>query len=254
MLKERKRLETMVAEKNKALETLALENERLRKHTKKQSSSAIKLNKMSSAEDRDMDTPSSEDSSPKSSFSSKMSSTKVETKPPPPAKLAGATPPSKRPPPPPPPLATGPKPPVPSRAGVDKLLSRSPNGPTSPSAPQPPVRTTSLTTISVDRADSGRESDLTSDVDHPSFKRQLFLCNQDEGFFSSHEDGHASGQRSSARMIRNHREVLKPSDLKFRGKAKATSTSNLAVLEEHQVTGCGGSQVTTVTYWTEPYL
>jgi hypothetical protein len=44
----------------------------------------------------------------------------------------------------------------------------------------------------------------------------------------------------------------KPSDLKFRAKLKSTVVSNLAVLEEHQVTGDG--QVTTVTYWTEPYL
>ena len=59
------------------------------------------------------------------------------------------------------------------------------------------------------------------------------------------------------RTMTNHRTVQKPSDIKNRSKLKSTSSttvvSNLAVLEEHQVSA-GDGQVTTVTYWTEPYL
>ena len=54
------------------------------------------------------------------------------------------------------------------------------------------------------------------------------------------------------RTMTNHRAVQKPSDIKNRSKLKTSATSNLSVLEEHQVSGEG--QVTTVTYWTEPYL
>ena len=55
------------------------------------------------------------------------------------------------------------------------------------------------------------------------------------------------------KTMTNHRAVQKPSDIKNRSKLKAPSSiSNLSVLEEHQVSGEG--QVTTVTYWTEPYL
>ena len=92
-----------------------------------------------------------------------------------------------------------------------------------------------------------------------------------EGFCSSHEDHHNNNVSrnvydsylesiglntksvvSPSRQLTNHRAVQKPSDIKFRAKLKSTVVSNLAVLEEHQVTGDG--QVTTVTYWTEPYL
>ena len=66
MLKEQKRLESIVQDKDSALQRQGEELEKLRKANKK-------LNLSSKAkmvlEDRDMDTPSSEDSSPKSSFS-----------------------------------------------------------------------------------------------------------------------------------------------------------------------------------------
>ena len=61
-----------------------------------------------------------------------------------------------------------------------------------------------------------------------------------------------SNTNSQIRTMTNHRAVQKPSDIKNRSKLKTSATSNLSVLEEHQVSGEG--QVTTVTYWTEPYL
>jgi hypothetical protein len=138
--------------------------------------------------------------------------------------------------------------------------------------------------VSVDRADSGRESDLTSDAEHHTALTVLPLPSsderlegghhhQDEGFCSSHEDNSQQGRTSSksydsfidqaglhqksivspSRLLTNHRGVQKPSDIKYRSKIKSTSSSNLAVLDEHQIIE-GGAQVTTVTYWTEPYL
>jgi len=304
MLKEQRRLEVLVHEKTRAAEALSLENERLKKQNKKLQSNVKML-----SPDNDMDTPSSEDCSPKSSFSSKAIATKVEVKSrctttttttssttsttpvlttssmsskalPPPAS-------QKRPPPPPPPTTSstpsGPKPPVPSRAAVDKKLCRSPPGTGgSPSSterqqtpatlqppPPPPKRSTSLHTPQLERVDSGRESDLTSDVEHSTTTtavqpQRIFLNHQDEGFCSSHEEPvgphHASGlgvvvgqQQHRHVLVNHHRGVQKPSDLKFRAKVKAT-TSSLAVLEEASSDGSGGQQVTTVTYWTEPYL
>ena len=277
MLKEQRRLETLVHEKTRAAEALSLENERLKKHNKKLQSNVKML-----SPDNDMDTPSSEDCSPKSSFSSKGSSpatTKVQVE----VKRSTTTPkklcenpttsvtstkilPQKRPPPPPPiispnnhsnpgGLVTKPKPPVPSRAGVDKKLCETPRRP-----PMPPLRSTSLAGSPIDvpelqfgkshnlggnplqRVDSGRESDMTSDVEAVNNTR-ILLNHQDEGFCSSHED-----PPTGRILVNHHRGVQKPSDLKFRAKVKATS---LAVLEE---TEAGGGQKTTVTYWTEPYL
>lgn len=105
----------------------------------------------------------------------------------------------------------------------------------------------------------------------------------DEGFSSSYEDhhqpktpppvppprsilgGNSDGDlnQKSVRMLTNHRAVQKPSDIKYRSKLSkssfsggsnlVSSTSNLGVLEEHQVSAEAG-QVTTVTYYTEPYL
>ena len=116
--------------------------------------------------------------------------------------------------------------------------------------------------------------------------------NGDEGFSSSHEDQNslstpppppppppprttsASAPQSSSspegdaqkgrQLTNHHRAVQKPRDIKYRSKLKSNSTSTLGVLEEHQVvssvggsSGCAGADgaaVTTVTYWTEPYL
>lgn len=75
MLKEKRRLESLVNEKTRAAEALSLENERLKKQNKKLQSNVKML-----SPDHDMDTPSSEDCSPKSSFSSKAAATKVEVK------------------------------------------------------------------------------------------------------------------------------------------------------------------------------
>lgn len=295
MLKEQQRLESIIADQSAALEMSNSENERLRKANKKLQQNS-KLLSLLGAEDRDMDTPSSEDSSPKSSFSSKAS-TKIEIKPrnssttnneesrpplllgevesvgpsaagasssggPPPATLPrGSGPLDRRPPPPPPPpppssenQSPSQKPPVPSRAGVNRKLLRG-GGPATP--PQPPARSTSLRDL--ERVDSGRESD----DNHMGYAN-------DEGFCSSHEDNNNSSKNynnyldqaglqqksivSPSRQLTNHRAVQKPSDIKYRSKLKSSVvSSNLAVLEEHQVTD-GGGQVTTVTYWTEPYL
>ena len=268
MLKEQRRLESLVNEKTRAAEALSLENERLKKQNKKLQSNVKML-----SPDHDMDTPSSEDCSPKSSFSSKAAATKVEVKGR--SSLASvatlasssATPHKRAPPPPPPTL--GPKPPVPSRAGVNKKLCQSPTTTTSTSSstqqpPPPPRRSSSLHTSQLERVDSGRESDLTSDFENQNYQQQqkqqqplnnnnstrIFL-NQDEGFCSSHED-HNPGTGGRV-LVNHHRGVQKPSDLKLRAKVKAMS-----VLEEAEGSTAGGCssqpQKTTVTYWTEPYL
>ena len=115
--------------------------------------------------------------------------------------------------------------------------------------------------------------------------------NGDEGFSSSHEDQSSlstppppppppprttsassspegSDPQKGRQLTNHHRAVQKPRDIKYRSKLKSNSTSTLGVLEEHQVVssvrdgGGGGcvagpdsaAAVTTVTYWTEPYL
>merc|ERR1712223_1669453 len=286
MLKEQQKLEALVGEKSHALEALTLENERLRKQNKKLVSKSLS------------DTTSSGgDSSAKSSFSSK-SSEPPRLPPPPPTDNKSTTnaandeeedaaavpvepsveelkPPPKKP-------VCGPKPPVPSRAGINRLLMQSaslavtPAAATANSVPLPPRRSTSLgiSNSNLERADSGRESDLTtSDVEHTTNiigKRQT--NSHDEGFCSSHEDSSGSGGRSGgSRTAINHRDVQKPKDIKLRNsKAKSTAAANtspgsasnsLQTLLEHQVVdnytsnssnNSGG--VTTVTYWTGSFL
>ena len=114
--------------------------------------------------------------------------------------------------------------------------------------------------------------------------------NGDEGFSSSHEDQSSlstppppppppprttsassspegSDPQKGRQLTNHHRAVQKPRDIKYRSKLKSNSTSTLGVLEEHQVVssvrdgggGCAAgpdsaAAVTTVTYWTEPYL
>ena len=247
MLKEQQRLEALVSDKSRTVEALVAENNHLRTLNKT-------LNKQ-----HECDTPSSEDSSPKSSFS-----TKVEVKPrmqasnPTTASVGVSPVGSKQ-------ALRGPKPPVPSRENINRLL-----------APPIPVRSTSLRTGNLDveqpsqpsvtnnleRVDSGRET--SSDVEHCQSKSHSNSpqSGQDEGFCSSHEDNNscvrqANGGRQSLSNHR-HRDVQKPSDIKHRYKAKlASSPSNLAVLQEHQVAtaeGGGGGGVTTVTYWTGSFL
>lgn len=244
MLKEQQKLEAAITEKSRAMEALALENERLRKHNKK----LVNKHLANSSQDT---TASSQESSPKSSFSSK-SSTDLRLPPVPP--LEPTSPPSKgdiKPP-------TGPKPPVPSRAGINKLLLQSTNLVVSP-PPPPPVRSTSLAISHLERKDSGRESDLPSSDVEPN-KRHT--SSQDEGFCSSHEDSSGSGGRCSRTSSINHRAVQKPSDIKLRSKAKAaaaassaTATTSPPLSTLREVDGHpSGSGVTTVTYWTGSFL
>lgn len=283
MLKEQQKLEALVGEKSHALEALTLENERLRKQNKKLVSKNLS------------DTTSSGgDSSAKSSFSSKSS--EPPRLPPPPtdnnsttnaandedqgAALPGSEPSVEELKPPPKKTVCGPKPPVPSRAGINRLLMQSaslavtPAAATANSVPLPPRRSTSLgiSNSNLERADSGRESDLTtSDVEHTTNiigKRQT--NSHDEGFCSSHEDSSGSGGRSGRTAI-NHRDVQKPKDIKLRNsKAKSTAAANtspgsasnsLQTLLEHQVVDNDTSNssnnsggVTTVTYWTGSFL
>ena len=252
MLKEQQRLEAVVSDKNQTVDALKDENDRLRKLTKK-------LTKQQNLDDTT--SPSSEDGSPKSSFS-----TKVEVKPrlvQAHSSVVSAIP-----------MTPGPKPPVPSRAGINRLLQ---TGTSNPTAPPIPVRSTSLNSSHLERVDSGRESDLTSDVEHVSQGKPLSSevsapvgsngGGQDEGFCSSHEDNvrpaQAPAMSSSIHMRQanhRHRDVQKPSDIKHRYKAKLASyPSNLAVLQEHQVTKAASAEtsggVTTVThYWTGSFL
>merc|ERR1712079_104469 len=254
MLKEQRRLEVLVHEKTRAAEALSLENERLKKQNKKLQSNVKML-----SPDNDMDTPSSEDCSPKSSFSSKAITTKVEVK----SRCQPST------------VVTTmtsvsySNVTLPSTQPGLTTTTTSSSSITTPLAgglqppPPPPKRSTSLHTTQLERVDSGRESDLTSDVEQVVQPQRIFLNHQDEGFCSSHEEQQqpaAAGlgsvlQHSRQRpiLVNHHRGVQKPSDLKFRSKVKAT-TSSLAVLEEASSDGSGGQQVTTVTYWTEPYL
>jgi len=291
MLKEQQKLEAVVGEKTHALEALALENERLRKQNKKLVSKNLS------------DTTSSGgDSSAKSSFSSKSS--EPPRLPPPDSSNTsnaaaandedhdGAALPIEQSveelKPPPKILVCGPKPPVPSRAGINRLLMQSaslavtptaaPATPTANTIPLPPRRSTSLgvNNSNLERADSGRESDLTtSDVEHTTNiigKRQT--NSHDEGFCSSHEDSSGSGGRGGggSRTAINHRDVQKPKDIKLRSsKAKSaaaaanntspgSASNSLQTLLEHQVvedtpsnsSNSGG--VTTVTYWTGSFL
>ena len=82
MIKEQKRLEKKIAEKQQQIEAQGAETERLKKMNKVLNQQMANLQSksklMAMLEDRDMDTPSSEDSSPKSSFSTKT--TKIEIK------------------------------------------------------------------------------------------------------------------------------------------------------------------------------
>ena len=259
LLKEQEKLQSLLDEKTRALQLITLENEKLKRQNKKL------VNKQLSQQD--VTTSSGEGSSPHSSFSIKTSSPGTLTSGPSPAD----TPPSR---------PTGPKPPVPSRAHIQRrvmppatLPTRTRPPPTPPSAPPPPpVRSTSLSTSTLERVDSGRESDLTtSDVEAYGGRR-----NHDEGFCSSHEDGQGAGTGSRGRLTLNHRNVQKLSDIKSRSKAKqvlATGTrsgpeagkpiSGLTALEENEPpssatsaleAASGRTAVPTVTYWSGPFL
>jgi len=141
------------------------------------------------------------------------------------------------------------KPPVPSREGINRLLQQQQ---LLPPPPPPPVRSTSLGGLQ--RADSGRESDLTdaepTAVAAPKAKSCL---SHDEGFSSSHEDSTGGNGGTRASRI-NHRNVQKPSDIKLRSKSRLATSSppQLDVLEEQSSSST--SSVTTVTYWTGSFL
>lgn len=304
MLKEQKKLQQMLKEKETLLEKQESELKELRKQNKKLvlTHNKTKLMMLAQEDHRDMDTPSSEESSPKSSFS-KVS--KVEIKQRVIAnKLAGlalednshsskestlrsvvkigdeSSPPSvppkrpeiKSPPPLQPRLSqkdSNVKPPVPSRAGVNKKLNKP------PAPPAPPVRTSSMKS-SLKEVDSGRDSDDFATDPETSLNNisteSLATNRSDEGFHSSHEDftktgGHQpplppprnSGAIPDIRQLTNHRAVQKPSDIKYRSKLRSATippSPGLGVLKEHQVVTSSGEigDVTTVTYWTEPYL
>ena len=274
MLNEQKRLESVIAEKQAVIDAQAAETDRLRKQNKKlqqqmyslQSKSKLMALHLSNAEDRDMDTPSSEDSSPKSSFSTKSAATKIiEIKSQQPtSKMSDEPRPlTKRPPPPPPNTNQVAKPPVPSRAGVNRKLQQGNSSSSSKAVPTTPPIPPPRTTSTAREFDSGRESDDQSircaGVTVTTVNSDI--GSKDEGFISEtngYEDylDHAGlNQKSILTPLKSHRNVQKPSDIKFRSSKKMKSASSLSVLEEHQVTPSdGGSQVTTVTYWTEPYL
>jgi hypothetical protein len=379
MTKEQLRLEDLLRGKDDVLTRQEEELEKLRKQNKKlQMLSKAKLMLMGD-EDRDMDTPSSEDSSPKASFSkvpkveirprtlaAKMAAAEtkgnnIKTSAPVASLIAGETeqirhdmrammlqPPDDVAPPTPPPKhrsdpptvqprppratpigacsPTSPtssengqsKPPVPSRAAVNKKLQGKQGQPPPTPPPPLPLRSQMSKSPKEERVDSGRESDdfaasVDTSFDESKMKKNFkeFLrdnmssyvsstasgrttasssvisFNGDEGFSSSHEDHQnpcppmppprttshvleadcqrtqSSSSSSSARQLTNHhRAVQKPRDIKYRSKLKSNSTSSLGVLEEHQVVTSGGvgpgddgaGGVTTVTYWTEPYL
>jgi len=280
MLKEQQKLEAVVGEKTNALEALALENERLRKQNKKLVSKHLS----------DTTASSGGDSSAKSSFSSKSS--EPPRLPPPDSSATSDVvanndnndraalmpveplsveelkpcPPKKQ------PQTPGPKPPVPSRAGINRLLLQTASlavtptvvttaTPAAAAAPPPPRRSTSLglNNSNLERVDSGRESDLTtSDVEHTTNGGNIVggsglgkprqTNSHDEGFCSSHEDSSGSAGGRCSRTSINHRTVQKPKDIKLRSKAKmqaaaanaasaaAPGGSNpLQTLLEHQV-------------------
>ncbi len=378
MVKEQKRLQEIIKGKDDALKRQEEELEKLRKQNKKlQMLAKAKMMLLGEQDDRDMDTPSSEDSSPKASFSKVP---KVEIKPralaskitekamttgsgggvktsapvasliegeteqirqdmrkmmlqpkegtppvPPPKHKASDPPPAVL----PRPARAAPigacspssssesgsvtKPPVPSRAAVNKKLQGKPPPqlpPTSSSSVPPPLPQRSPATrgsaksTKEERVDSGRESDdfggaersndssfedsrmkktfneflqdnMTSYAATTSTARSSSSVQSltgDEGFSSSHEDHlnpapppppprttSATGDDSQRvrQLTNHHRAVQKPRDIKYRSKLKSNSTSSLGVLEEHQVAATedgSGAAVTTVTYWTEPYL
>jgi len=346
MLKDQKRLEGVIADKQAALDSQSAEADRLRKQNKKlqlqlhslQSKSKQQLAAMQASKDTDMDTPSSEtDSSPKSSFSTKSVTSAAA------AAVAAspvATAPSVvksnsnntitkvieiksdeghhlRSPPTPQPVTSGglngslnqpAKPPIPSRAGVNKKLLKSPQ------APVPPPRTGSVPAQTID---SGRESgsdenhhmnilrnnNVNGNVTITTLNHTLYNGGvADEGFMSEEIDSCGNAHLTSppsdnlnntqqlnnnninnvlTPMTRNHRTVQKPSEVKQRsqkagalraggprslrasegGPSSGSSKSKLGrVIEEpRQMTTshCSSTtdnKVTTVTYWTEPYL
>lgn len=300
MVKEQKKLKEALVDKDVMLQKQETELRELRKQNKKLLQSVQLRTKLLANEDGDMDTPSSEDSSPKSSFSSKSNKV-VEIKPRAVANkiaetVADETPedtPSVTPPPPlqprlPPRNSNSQseqsKPPIPSRAGVNRKLNKP------PAPPAPPLRSSSVKSLNdTDRIDSGRESDgFNTDLDlslnNVSSESLFATSRSDDGFSSSHEErvpplppprtsssGNANNNdMSTIRQLTNHRAVQKPSDIKYRSKLRsatippsstsvlsATNTLNLGVLEEHHVTqspGSGSSDVKRVTYWAGPYV
>ena len=280
MMKEQKQLREKLGDREAVIAHQESELKELKRQNKKLQMSSNKAKLLIMADDhRDMDTPSSEDTSPKSSFSNKsilanklvsalgdnlVSTVQLPEIPPRPIKAAaeGAI-----------------KPPVPSRAGVNRKLQQGPRPP-----PVPPARTSSMSTSQKSYDDSGREESDDNAGDTINNVSTESLVKSDDGFCSSHEESgrlrlapasapprSGSGLSSSSssasdsnvpaiRQLTNHRAVQRPSDIKFRSKLRSATippsptslASNLSVLQEHQVSSPGDG--TTVTYWTEPYL
>ena len=185
------------------------------------------------------------------------------------------------------------KPPVPSRAGVNRILQKQATGPkVAPRypPPAPPVRTssisgkskkplpdpdqgevTSTSTKKVERMDSGRESDLDRSS---SFGRDdlnlsglsvssgtvgsppLSRVSGDEGFSSSHEDKPPvppPRSTSTPRSVTNHHRDVQKPS-EVKLRSKFKSTSNLGTLEETHHGGRLGEGGDAVSYWSGPYL
>ena len=223
-----------------------------------------------------MDTPSSEETSPKSSFSTKVPKVEIKAR----AlnkKLEEAeaavrvisindskndSPPKLF------PKAKSydcpPKPPVPSRAGVNRKLNK----------PNQDEITPKARNKELDRSDSGRESGDATDGDG-SFALNV-SSRSDDGFSSSHEDAgkpqppprttsmSSVDHHAAIRQLTNHRAVQKPSDIKHRSKLRSSTVPNpnstgdleLSVADARKVVTSSGSvgDIATVTYWTEPYV
>ena len=282
LIKEQSTLNNIIKSKDSIIESLDNELKELRMQNK----TLMITNKTKLLmEDRDMDTPSSEENSPKSSFSNKDNKLRVnvdKSEMPPQLLPKGAT---------------GDqlvKPPVPSRAGVNKKLNKSASEPSTPTEPppRPPLRTTSSKPFKEDRFDSGRESDATdaemnlSTLTTPPHNSPLaspgthWSSRSDDGFSSSHEDTgrpHPPPRSSSMttselqiptiRQLTNHRAVQKPSDIKYRSKLRSstippsnsysggTTSHPGGTLDNDQMTTTGSvGDMTTVTYWSGPYL
>lgn len=230
MLKEQKRLESIINDQkstiqrqNREIANLRQERaeEMLANHHHHHDVRAVTPNTATS----DMDTPtSSEDGgSPKSSFNKGVIDNSPKLTPPalPPRRNSSTSSSSSS-----CSSGSGGKPPIPSRAGVNrKLLMK-------------------------------KEDYFNNNNNNVNNVNGLFTG--DEGFCSSHEDHHPTikdhhhhhqsrhfnNASQPSRTLTNHRGVQKPSEVKYRSKLR--STSNLGALEEHQV--ISNAPITTVTY------
>jgi len=175
--------------------------------------------------DQDMDTPSSEENSPKSSFSIKTHN--LDSK-----GVEAFLPLTKRP---PPPIPTKTPPPLPSRATIDRKLQKS-------NVTNGDLKGKGIITTTGDEGFYSSQEEHYSSTNYYTGQKSLELA----GF-------HSRCIVATPNLLpSNHRSVQKPRDVKFRSNLKTKTVSNLTALEEHQVTDDG--IITTVTHWREPYL